>query len=93
MLMDLTSSPHIHWKLRKITLGMVRKMARMMLSYMLESTLMKRLLKAELMMTCTATVPLDKMNFVKFEKISLQLFLLAGKQALLSTLELPLMES
>jgi hypothetical protein len=93
MLMDLTSSPHIHWNLRKITLGMVRKMARMMLSYTLESTLTKRLSKAELMMTCTATVPLDKMNFVKFKKISPQLFVLAGKQALLSTLELPLMES
>ena len=89
MLMDLTSSLHIHWNLQKITLGM----ARMMLSYMLESTIMKRLLKAKLIMTCTAMVPLDKTNFVKFKEILPQLFVLAGKQALLSTLELLLMES
>jgi hypothetical protein len=91
--MNLTSSPHIHWNSRKTTLGMVREMATMMLSQALESKLTKILLKAELMMTCTATVSLDETNFVKFEKILAQLFVLGGKQALLPTLELPLMES
>jgi hypothetical protein len=91
--MDLIFSPHIHWNLRKTTLGMVREMPRMMPRYALESILTKRLSKAELMMTCNVTVPLDKTNFVKFEKILPQLFVLAGKQPLLSTLELPLMES
>jgi hypothetical protein len=91
--MNLTSSPHIHWNSRKTTLGRVREMATMMLSQALELKLTKILLKAELMMTCTVMVSLDETNFVKFEKILAQLFVLGGKQALLPTLELPLMES
>lgn len=74
-------------------LGTVREIVMMVLSYTLELMLTESLSKTELMMTCTATVSLDKMNFVKFEKILPQLSVPGGRQALLSTLELPLMGS